>query len=88
MRIARLLPAAIAALGLCAATRSSAQIDPKFDPSKLGDCPLDELVPWQRLDWAVMTALVERGHSGHLHSPAVTHLNYGHQRMTRSLVMA
>jgi hypothetical protein len=60
----------------------------KFDPSRLGDCPLDELVPWQRLDWAVMTALVERGHSGHLHTPAVTHLNYGHQRMTRSLVMA
>lgn len=58
----------------------------KFDPTRLGDCPLDDLVTWQHLDWAVISTLVKRGYSGHLHEPAVTHLNYGHQRMTRPLV--
>jgi hypothetical protein len=59
----------------------------KFDPARLGTCPLpDEPVSWTRLDWAVITALVARGESGHLHEPAVSHLNYGHQRMTASAV--
>lgn len=58
----------------------------KFDPSRLGACPLgDELVPWQRLDWAVITGLVEAGQSGHLHGPPVSHLNRGHQRMVSGL---
>lgn len=60
----------------------------KFDPTRLGACPLsDELVHWSRLDWSVITGLVNRGQTGHLHGPPVTHLNYGHQRMTKSLVL-
>lgn len=59
----------------------------KFDPSRLGDCPLPKsLTSWTVLDWTVITALAERGESGHLHEPPVTHLNYGHQRMTASAV--
>lgn len=59
----------------------------KFDPAKLGACPLpDEPIHWSRLDWAVITGLIER-ETGHLHGPAVTHLNAAHQRMTTSMVL-
>jgi len=59
----------------------------KFDPAKLGACPLpDEPVHWSRLDWAIITGLLDR-ETGHLHQPAVTHLNAAHQRMTSSLVI-
>lgn len=59
----------------------------KFDPARLGPCPLPEkLSHWQGLDWVVIRTLAERGQSGHLHEPAVTHLNYAHQRMTEPAV--
>lgn len=59
----------------------------KFDPVKLGKCPLpDEPVHWSRLDWAVITGLLNRD-SGHLHLPAVTHLNAAHQRMRELLIV-
>ena len=55
----------------------------KFDPSRLGECPLpDEALLWSKLDMQIITRLSERGFHGHLHEPAVVHLNYGHQRIT------
>jgi hypothetical protein len=55
----------------------------KFDPVRLGECPLpDELIPWSKIDMKVIRSLSERGERGHLHEPAVGHLNYGHQRIT------
>ena len=60
----------------------------KFDPSRLGPCPLpDTLTAWHHLDWEVITNLSGRDETGHLHEPAVTHLNYGHQRMVTSTVV-
>jgi len=55
----------------------------KFDPSRLGPCPLPtEPLVWTSLDLEIIRTLSERGHPGHLHRPAVAHLNYGHQRIT------
>lgn len=60
----------------------------KFDPSRLGPVPLpEELTVWQLLDWKIITTLASRGETGHLHEPAVSHLNYGHQRVTDSLTL-
>jgi hypothetical protein len=61
----------------------------KFDPARLGACPLPdgELVSWNGMDWRIIRALAERDASGHLHEPPVSHLNYGHQRMTAPLVL-
>ena len=60
----------------------------KFDPSRLGDCPLTgDPKPWNRMDWFVIDELTTRYASSHLHEPAVAHLNYGHQRMVTSSVV-
>ena len=60
----------------------------KFDPSRLGDCPLTgDAKPWNRMDWFVIDELTTRYASSHLHEPAVAHLNYGHQRMVTSSVV-
>lgn len=60
----------------------------KFDPARLGDCPLPDIpMAWHSLDWAVIQSMASRGESGHLHEPAVSHLNWSHQRMTASMVV-
>jgi hypothetical protein len=60
----------------------------KFDPSRLGPCPLaGDPKPWNRMDWAVIDTLTTRRESAHLHEPAVSHLNWSHQRMVSSLVV-
>ncbi len=59
----------------------------KFDPLKLGPCPLpEEPMPWTKLDLHIVKTLTSRGERGHVHNPPVCHLNRGHQRMTRSIV--
>ena len=51
-------------------------------PTELGPVPLpDGLVEWQKLDRTVERHLMEREIKGHLHKPAVTHLNFSHSRM-------
>jgi len=53
----------------------------KFDPSRLGECPLpDDLMPWQTIDKLIEKSLMKRTFGGHLHSPPVTHLNFFHSR--------
>lgn len=53
----------------------------KFDPSRLGDCPLpDDLESWQTMDKTVEKLLMKRQLTGHIHNPAVTHLNFFHSR--------
>lgn len=60
----------------------------KFDPARLGPCPLpEEPVDWHGMDWCIISALMTRYESAHLHEPAVSHLNYVHQRMRASLVL-
>lgn len=55
----------------------------KFDPTRLGACPLPEdLTAWQLMDKAIERALVARTFTGHLHQPAVSHLNFAHVRQT------
>jgi hypothetical protein len=59
----------------------------KFNPSQLGECPLpDELQSWQVMDRKIEAGMLKRGHKGHLHSPAVSHLNFAHVRQTSTLV--
>ena len=60
----------------------------KFDPVKIGPIPLpDEPVLWSDLDLTIIRALSQRGHTGHLHGPAVVHLKYWHQRMTKAEII-
>ena len=55
----------------------------KFDPSRLGPCPLPDTVwHWRKMDWQIIDALTDRSQCAHLHEPAVTHLNRAHSRMT------
>jgi len=59
----------------------------KFDPARLGPVPLPaEPRDWRKMDWHVIDTLTTRFECAHLHEPAVSHLNWVHQRMTRSLV--
>jgi hypothetical protein len=59
----------------------------KFDPSQLGPCPLPaEPQDWHQMDWHVIAELAARYHVAHLHEPAVSHLNWSHQRMTAPAV--
>ena len=52
----------------------------KFNPKELGELPLSETaIHWSRLDWEVISTLSKRWHAGHLHNPAVSHLNYAHR---------
>lgn len=62
----------------------------KFDPSRLGDCPLSgDLTEWQKIDRIIIKNLLMRErdwksppkYKDHLHSPAVAHLNINHSRM-------
>jgi hypothetical protein len=54
----------------------------KFDPSRLGDCPLSgDLTEWQKIDRIIEKNLLLRGEKGHIHTPAVSHLNINHSRM-------
>ena len=56
----------------------------KFDPSRLGECPLPaDLTHWQLIDKLIEKELMKRGFNGCIHSPAVTHLNLFHSRMSR-----
>ena len=60
----------------------------KFDPARLGECPLSgELLEWQRIDKKIEAQFLMRGHKGHLHSPAVTHLNINHSRMRDNVMI-
>jgi len=60
----------------------------KFDPTRLGPCPLPPTPQdWHRMDWHVIDTLTTRYECAHLHEPAVSHLNWVHQRVTRSLVV-
>lgn len=53
----------------------------KFDPARLGECPLPEdLESWQTMDKTIEKILMKRGQLGHIHQPAVTHLNFFHSR--------
>jgi hypothetical protein len=53
----------------------------KFNPLLLGECPLpNDLQDWHVLDKVVERALMTRGCMGHIHMPAVTHLNFFHSR--------
>lgn len=55
----------------------------KFDPRRLGPCPLpDEAHDWRHMDWHVIDTLTTRYECAHLHEPAVSHLNRAHSRMT------
>jgi len=55
----------------------------KFSPAVLGECPLpDDLEDWHTMDKTIEKRLMTRGQPGHLHSPAVTHLNFFHSRMS------
>ncbi len=58
----------------------------KFDPANLGECPLTgDPIEWQVIDKAIEKRLVMRGQNGHMHSPAVTHLNINHSRMASNV---
>ena len=55
----------------------------KFNPKELGDCPLpSDKLHWAEIDMKVINELVNRGRDGHLHEPAVSHLNFGHHIIT------
>lgn len=55
----------------------------KFEPERLGECPLPEdLVPWQLLDKKIEQTLMKRGYRGYVYSPAVSHLHFAHVRQT------
>lgn len=57
----------------------------KFDPAKLGECPLSgDLREWMLIDKVIEKNLLTKEFGGHLHSPAVTHLNVNHSRLTRN----
>lgn len=59
----------------------------KFDPRRLGACPLpEELVSWQVMDKQIERTLLSQKFAGHLHGPAVSHLNFAHVRQTASTV--
>lgn len=59
----------------------------KFEPKRLGECPLpEELQQWQVIDKKIERELVKRGFRGHIHSPAVSHLNFAHVRQTESIL--
>jgi hypothetical protein len=60
----------------------------KFDPARLGPCPLPaEPTSWRVMDWQVIDELTTRRQSAHLHEPAVSHLNRVHTRMTVPTVL-
>jgi hypothetical protein len=55
----------------------------KFNPQLIGECPLpDHNVHWAALDQTIIDEMAQRGIKGHLHQPAVSHLNFGHQIIT------
>jgi len=60
----------------------------KIDPTRLGECPMPEdLLSWQTMDSKIEETLVKRGFCGHLHSPAVSHLNFSHARQTGPTIL-
>lgn len=59
----------------------------KFDPVKLGECPLpEELLTWQVMDQRIKKTLMMRQAKCHMHEPGVTHLNFAHVRQTERIL--